>query len=306
METSSYSRIADALIQRNINIRATISDYVMVTPTLARVVATFNSLTAPQEVLSAALSHALNNVATPIEGSWRSIETSGNPALVGFVSSNRSIVPYTPETAKNKVALSSNMLMDASDESLWELRSDGAGGKTLCRQEGDSLERLMETARVRQPRAPRLESILSGVDPQNFIAYVDPVTETVGYGYVIATGLEMKPVPVGGLLLDDVDMSSEGVEVLPMTEPDNTSDESTGEGNRIMQRMIDERSPITVPCSLVIESAYMNGDDTHKEVAEPASTGNRAAMIDYYTRLYSYNKPYLEMVKKIIENHANL
>lgn len=307
MQRLDMNRISDQLMARTAHIAASITDFQMVTPTLARVVATFNTLAGvPREELQHAIGAALKNTATVVEGSFREVSSYGQPALVGFVSANRETVPYTEETAQNKVVLSSNMLMDSKDDSLWEVRSDGAGGRMLCRQEGDSLQRLIETARVRQPRSPQLDRIMSGVDRGNFVAYVNPVTETLGYGYVTATDLEIVPQPVGGIDLDPLDNSEEGVEIMPMDmEPDNTGDETNGDGNRIAQRMHDENAPITVPCSLIIESASMNGDDAHEEVAAPSSS-SKEALRDYYSKLYRYNAPYIELVKRVIDDHANI
>jgi hypothetical protein len=308
MQRLDMQRIADALTARTTNLSATIADFKMITPTLARVVATFNTLeNVPREQLAASVGRALDNAATVVEGSWRRLETSGSPAMVGFVTANRETVPYTDETSKNKVVLSSNMLMDSKDDSLWEVRSDGAGGKMLCRQEQDSLKQLMETARVRQPRAPQLERVMSGVDRGNFVAYVNPVTEVLCHGYVTATDIEIAPQPTGGLDLDPLDQSQEGVEILPMDlEPDNTGDETNGGGNRIAQRMRDENAPITVPCALIVESASMNGGDAHAEVAAPANANNKASLTDYYSKLYRYNAPYLALVKKVIDDHAGI
>ncbi len=39
-------------------------------------------------------------------------------------------------------------------------------------------------------------SALAGVDTGNFVAFVDPSSEQLRYGYVLATGLEIAPVPI--------------------------------------------------------------------------------------------------------------
>lgn len=309
MNRLNMANVGDALVARlSSTIAATVVDFKVVSPSLARVVATFNSVDAAPETLSAALSTALSNNATPVEGSWRRVSSYGNPAMVGFVSLNRETRPYSESAAKRMTALSSNMLMDAQDDSLWEVREDGAGGKLLCRQNDNGLQALIETARVRQARAPRLESILSAADRGDFVAFVDPVSETTRYGYVLATDLEIAPLPTGGVDLDPEDRL-DAVEILPLDfdtalPPDNTSDESIGEGNRIAQRLVEDQAPVTVPCSLIVESANMNGSDRVAEVAAPTNAMNKQALLDYYKRLYQHRPDYYGELKNIIENHA--
>jgi len=308
MQRLDLASVADRLASRISTVTASIADYRMVTPTLAQVVATFNTVETDRASLASAVGAAFGNQATPIEGSFRTLSSYGNPAMVGFVRVNRETRPYEAAATKNMVALASNMLMDAKDDSLWEVRSDGSGGKMLCRQEGDSLHGLMETAKVRVPRAPKLDNVMAGVDRGNFVAFIDPKTEMLRHGYVLATDLQIAPQPAGGIDLDPNDRMN-AVEVLPLDfneaqAPDNTSDEAVGEGNRIAERLIEDNAPVTVPCSLIVESAILDGDDKVAEVAAPSNATNKQAMLDYYKRMYSYSPEYYAQLTKIINNHA--
>lgn len=305
MQRLNMASVADRLANRINTVVANIVDYRMVTPTLAQVVATFNTVETTRDALMSAVTAATDNKAAPVEGSFRAIASYGQPAMVGFMAINRETRPYEEAAAKKMTALASNMLMDAVDDSLWEVRSDGSGGKMLCRQDGDSLQGLMETARIRMPRAPKLDNVLAGVDTGNFVAFVDPASEQLRYGYVLATGLEIAPVPTGGIDLDPLDRSN-AVEVLPLDTiaPDNTSDEATGEGNRIAQRLAEDNAPVTIPASLIVESANLGGDDRVAEVAAPGNFTNKQSLLDYYKRLYVYSPDYYSQLTKIINNHA--
>lgn len=304
MQRLNMASVADRLANRINTVVANIVDYRMVTPTMAQVVATFNTIETTRDALMQAVASATDNKAAPIEGSFRALSSYGNPAMVGFVAINRETRPYEEAAAKKMTALASNMLMDAVDDSLWEVRSDGSGGKMLCRQDGDALQGLMETARIRMPRAPKLDNVLAGVDTGNFVAFVDPASENLRYGYVLATGLEIAPVPTGGIDLDPMDRQN-AVEILPLDiAPDNTSDEATGEGNRIAQRLVEEDAPVTIPASLIVESANLNGDDRVAEVAAPGNFTNKQSLLDYYKRLYVYSPDYYAQLTKIINNHA--
>jgi hypothetical protein len=307
MNRLNVARVADTLTSRlKSTVAASIVDYKLVTPSLARVVATFNTVEATREALCASVGAAFGNNASPIEASWRKLDTYGNPAMVGFVSLNREVKAYTDEAAKGMKIMASNMLMDAADDSLWDVREDGAGGKLLCRQNDNGLKALMETARVRQLRAPRLESVMSAADVGNFVAYVDPKSESVRYGYVLATGLEIAPQPVGGIDLDPEDRLN-AVEILPLDQgqmPDNSSDETRGEGNRIAQRMNEENFPVTVPCSVIVEAAVLSGNDRVAEVAAPSNGLNKQSLLDYYGKLFAHRPDYYAELRDIINNHA--
>ena len=303
----NFARVADRLAARVPQVAATITDFRMVSPSLAQVVATFNTIDANRGDLTAAVGRALSNGASPIESSWRSLSSYGAPAMVGFVAVNTETRPYEEASASKMVALASNMLMDASDETLWQVQADGSGGKMLCKQStGENLRALMETARVRAPRAPKLDTILSSVNKGDFVSYVDPVTATVRHGYVLATDMEIESVPVGGLDVDTVGV--EAIEIMPLPiGPDNTSDEATGEGNRIAERLVEEDAPVLVPSTLVVEAAALNGDDVvNTEVAAPANASNKQSMKDYYKRMYANTPGYFSQLVKIIDSHAGI
>lgn len=306
MQRMDKSTIADRLIARvGSTTAASITSFELVTPTLAKVVASFSSVDKGRNELLSAVAKATDHRAAPVEGSFRTVSSYGNPAMVGFVKLNRETRPYEESAASKMVALASNMLMDETDDSLWDVRTDGNGGKMLCRQQSDALQQLMETARIRDSRAPKMTSILSSADTGNFVSYVDPDSEELRYGYVVATSLEIAPVPVGGTDIDSV-TPIDGIEVLPMDSmaPDNTSDEAVGEGNRIAERMEEDLTSV-VPASVVVASVYLNGDDRHAEVAAPSNVMNKQSLIDYYQRLYAKQGPkfYAELVN-IINNHS--
>jgi hypothetical protein len=150
--------------------------------------------------------------------------------------------------------------------------------------------------------------VLSAADPGNFVAFVDTRSDTVRYGYVVAAGLEIQPAPVGGVNVDTT--VQEGVEILPLDfdqTPDNTSDETLGDGNnRIADRMSEDFMPVTVPASVVIATVSLNGDDKHAEVAAPNNVMNPKSLVDYYGKLYKKQGPeFYKRLVEIIENHAS-
>lgn len=306
MSSFNYGRVADRLAARVPQVAASIVDYRMVTPQLAQVIATFSTDKANRGDLTAAVGRALKNEASAIESSWRSLSSYGSPAMIGFVQVNAETRPYEEASASKMVALASNMLMDATDETLWQVQADGSGGKMLCRKGDDNLQALMETARVRAPRAPKLAGVLSSVNKGDFVAYIDQETASIRHGYVLATDMSIESVPVGGLDVDPMD-TMDAIEIMPLPqEPDNTSDEAVGEGNRIAERMVEEDAPVLVPATLVVEAAALNGDDVNTEVAAPSNLSNKQAMKDYYKRMYANTPGYYAMLVKTIDSHAGI
>jgi hypothetical protein len=138
------------------------------------------------------------------------------------------------------------------------------------------------------------------------VAYVDQETASIRHGYVLATDMTIETVPVGGLDVDPP-VSLDALEIMPLPqEPDNTSDEAVGEGNRIAERMVEEDAPVLVPCTLVVEAAALNGDDVNTEVAAPSNMSNKQAMKDYYKRMYANTPEYYAKLVKTIDSHAGI
>lgn len=297
MNRLDMNRVADAMAARMPStVHASVSDFVQVSPTLARVVVSFNTLECSRDTRYNAVTAALKNSATPVEGSFREVASFGNPAMVGYVALNREVKPYEEVSAKKMVALASNMLMDTSDDSLWDVRSDAAGNKMLCRQTTSDMKDLLVTARVRQ-KSPKLDQIRSAVDSGDFVSFVDPKTETLRYGYVVATNVELTPAPTTGIRVDE-----DGVDIveLPGADPELESEELRGDEPE--QAVVSH----IVPVSLVIEAARLGESDKRAEVAAPVNSQSTEAMKAYYKELYAYDPAYYAEIVKIIDQHAGI
>lgn len=112
-------------------------------------------------------------------------------SMIGFVASTR--VTREVDDADIKAGyrvLSTNLYMDASDESLWEMK-DGAGGRYLARQGHDDLSSLIEATRS-SPRGstPRMASVMAAsAQPKEFVAFVYDAgygIPSVEYGFCLA------------------------------------------------------------------------------------------------------------------------
>lgn len=270
------NRILDGLVSRlPSTVVANITDFAQYSPTLARVVVAFNAKADPDK-LARAVCAAFNNEATPVPGTFRFLTGTENTA-VGFVTANTQSMPYEAANVGSMVALAGNMLMDSTDESLWKVHTSHAGDKVLVRQGTNELTAILETAKMRVRGAIPLSHVAGFAGVGEFAAFVHPETLTLGYGYVVASELELPPGDFAG---------QEAVEILPMDEDGQAA------------------PSVVVPTELVIESANLNGSDRLEAVAAPVAM-NKQALIDYYTRIYSRISPdYLQKVVNIIDNHA--
>lgn len=184
--TADFSKFA------NLN-TASVSDYEMITSTLARVVIAYTG--DDSEGVKEALSTKLNGLARPVEGSFVTISKG---VAVGFVYANqeRRVMEKTPEEAKVYRKISANLVMDQTDSSLWELR-EGANGEYLCRQGTENLSELVEAAKSygRNTKMGRVQ--FAAASFQEFASFVNTETQELDHGFVIsAAGLNYEIMSV--------------------------------------------------------------------------------------------------------------
>ena len=284
MQRLNINRIYERMSNRVSTVTASVTDFFPLSKDVARVVITSNVKDAAPEEYRAALASALGNNAVPIAGSFRWVPSSGNPAAVGFVKANSERRPYEYAGQKKLVSLASNMLMDAADNSLWEIQSSG-DNKVLVRRGNDDLSTILQTAKLHVQSAPRLIQMASVVGGERqFISFVDTATAEVRYGFVLSETA-----------------SDDRIDVVPVAEF-STDSEATNEGVQTLPGVDD---PIVIETACVIEVATLQEPVTAGK-ADPKYGNGKQGMIDYYRDLYSYSPEYFDLVKKTIDSHAAL
>lgn len=158
------------------------TDYRRITDNVYEVVVSTTGHMNPLQ-LAAKMCKVMNESATPVHGSFRWLKEG---VAVGFVSTSQ-----PPRLLESEAELSaykhvaSNMYMDATDESLWELRN-GAGGKYLARKGSDELPDVL--ASVRKGRSAGIPSLSSVQRPQaqrgELVCFVNSKSE-VDYAFAI-------------------------------------------------------------------------------------------------------------------------
>lgn len=298
-QSLDIGRVTSAFRQRMArSIVASVHDYQQLTPKLARVIVCFNSEEADPGDRFAAVTAALGGKAVAVDDSFRPIPSNDLPAMLGFVRATTEVLDLSESKKRGMRALASNVLMDPSDESIWEVRH-AAGSSMLVRQGVEDLASVLQTAKVHRQRTPVLSAI--GLEPpeaRRFVAFVDPNLNIVRYGYVIQSDLdtvEILPFPAADETGDAA--------LLPRV--DNDSEEMRGDGNVVSQRMADRCAPINVGMDNLVETAHMNGNDSFEVVAAPAGN-EREKMIEYYRKVYGYAPDYYQKIVEIIQGHAGL
>lgn len=186
MTKLNIQRVASRMAERLSHVTASVHDYqVFDEGCLARVVVSFNTKQPTAAEVATTVSNLFGNELSIVPGSFRRLnpETAIASLMVGFVTANRAVRPYD-EKAGNYMVMASNILMDKTDESLWELR-DSNGIKTLCRQGDEDLSELLEQAKVRRLGTPTLAAMASTVNPDEFVAYIGR-NHDIRHGYVLS------------------------------------------------------------------------------------------------------------------------
>ncbi len=290
MSNLNIDRVVAGLQSRGINRTAVaLTDYKPITKTLARVVLT---VAGAQDVnlydTRQAIASALNGAAFPVLRSFRSISSHGLPAMVGFVRANREVKPYDKaEVAKMRV-MAKNMLMDAADDSLWEIRTAGDGTRLLCRQAPDDLSSVLSSVQASVPRAPRLVQLANSIGLGDAVAFVSPRTEQVRHGFVAFADAQTAD-------------GDDALEVVQMPEQNNPDEPTT-----VYDEVPDQNeafSSVLVPASLVVAAVSFPNRFPSKEVAAPAAI-NIQTLKDYYAKIYKASPEYVSKVWKTIDQMA--
>ncbi len=273
MNVSKLYRNADlSSIARRINtFTVSLQDHKMVTPTLARVVLSWTGTQPDRSEVNASISNLFSGLASPVESSFRSLQSGPVNVTIGFVKANREVKEYTQEIAANQgryKAMASNLLMDREDQSLWEVHS-GSTGKFLVKKSNEDLSELVHLATSRKATLPTLAQVASvPAEIQEFAAFVDPNVQEVMHGYIVGRTNDGR------------------VRVLSF------------EGDGQDQELDEE---------LLVEVVNLDGKDQEaakiKMSAEVAA--DRGALVSYYTKMFgAYAPDYLKRVIEMIDSHS--
>ena len=242
-----------------------VNDYDMVSPTLARVMLTYTgNVPQSQEEIHAEVSRLFNGLASPVADSFRKVKDG---VVAGYIKTSREVRDFDASavTAGKMKEMAANLLMDKTDESLWEKKS-GASGDYLVRQGNDDLSGLVHLATNKQLGQPTFAHLASmPAEAKEFAAYVSKESEEVEHGYVVASvDGKMTVTPFG---------ADETVEI--------------------------QMAQLVEVINLDGEDAKAAGTVMAAEVA-----ADKNAMTEYYRKMFSYAPDYVQKIIDMINSHA--
>jgi len=163
------------------------TDYSMIRPQLARVILAFTGDYDKQEIQDT-LCQRMKFLAAPVENSFRTVQEG---VAIGFLRSNRPVraVKNDNELRAGYKVMSSNILMDNSDETLWEVKS-GAAGRYLARKGQEDLSDLIEASTNHRSDIPKIHQIsLATAARHEFVAFAS-TSGDMEYGFCVASNPE--------------------------------------------------------------------------------------------------------------------
>lgn len=249
---------------------AAITEYITISATVAKVIATFVGRMPAQDALDR-ITAVLGNRARPIQASFRWLEE--HRAAIGFVTVSKAVKEFNSSVEAKMQKMNANLFLDQKDESLWKLEQ-GSGGKYLTRQGTDNLAELLEASRI-SPRGgtPRMSSILSAsVRTSQFAAFVPEDGQMMDYGFCVGVG--------------------EGAY--------KVQSYTTGQTAVVSQDAVVGVYTVDLPPHI---TANLGAAPTPKGIKASADTD---AQSEYYRKAYAYAPAYVDLLIKQVEQMAAL
>jgi len=230
-----------------------VTDFEMKTPTLAKVIVSFTGQQT-KDSIRASVGSKFSHLAAIVEDSFRIIKAG---VAVGFIRAHKEVrVLNEKEVRASYRVMSSNIMMDNKDKSLWEVR-EGKSGKYLARHGHEDLSELVEATVSRRPDVPRLAQLsMASAAPGEFVSFVAKSGD-MDYGFAVQA-------------------NSEKVQVVSST---------TNLATTVSYDLVTSIAQVPVMKSF-----------NEKMVKAGISRADKAKAIEYWKQLYSYDPAYLSDV----------
>lgn len=178
---------------------------------------------ANHELVMESLSGALGAKLRPVLGSFHVLASNKvGDTITGIISANPETVAYDEATASDFKAVAGNMFMD-EEEQLWALRKTEAGDllvKSRGKDDADVISDLMSSLSSADVGTMAYESIASAkkdigvrssLEGGDFITFVNPNTESVEFGAIVANVCDDNGSDLGRLAVQSAEASAEPV-----------------------------------------------------------------------------------------------
>lgn len=250
-------------------VTASITDYEMISPKLARVIVAFTGRQTKEQLVET-LAKQMKYMAAPIENSFRMLKDN---VAIGYVRANQELRPTDEkEIRASYKVMANNILMSNEDRTLWEVRN-GAGGMFLARQGQEDLSELVSASTNRRQDVPRLHQVVSAnvAQPREFIAFASKSGD-MDYGFCTRA-------------------SKDGTQLKVVSS-------TTGREEIVLSKQV---------ASVLPAGAVPIPRETHSKItASGISRDDVNQQVEYWNRLYHYNPAYLSDVIQQVEDTAAL
>lgn len=249
-----------------------ITSYEVLNKGLAKVVASYTGKYSQNEFRDK-ISSVLGFGAAAVPNSFRKV-TAG--VAVGFVTLNNQTrhVTRTELNASYRVLSSqTNVYMDEEDKTLWSVKQ-GPGGIFLTRQGNEDLSALLAAKTYHErPDVPRVTRMTAGAaNVSEFVAYVQPNTGTMDYGFVTAS-------------------APSKTQIFSYYTRDTTVVD-----NGLLTSICSVQIPNELHASVIEVLA-----DRRKQLRASLTPEQKATAIEYWKAVFSYAPEYLEQIIQAIE-----
>lgn len=231
-----------------------ITDFKVINPSLAHTVISYTGKHNKETLYSSFLEKSDNKV-VPIDNSFKTIRAG---VAVGFVRANKEIryIGYMQDVRAAYRVLSSNVMMDNKDKSLWEIRT-GKGGTYLARHGNEDLSELLEANVHRRSDIPGLRHItIAKATTGEFASFISE-TSDLDYGFVVASNAQKAKIV----------------------------------SHSLKTPMIVDNSMITAIAQVPIKKSF-----AQKMLKAGISRQDKDQAIEYWKQLYFYDPDYLQEV----------
>lgn len=238
-------------------------------------------------LVMASLSETLGAKLRPVAGSFHVLASNKvGDTITGIISANPETVAYDAAEASSFKAVAGNMFMD-EEEQLWALRKTEAGDllvKSRGKDDADIIADLMTSLSSANVGTMAYESVASankdigvrsGLQGGDFITFVNPQTETVEFGAVVAGTVDENGRDLGDIAVQ-------------------TSEASGG--------------PVTIDRNMALgkfdEVEYSDDGLAGTEEATAANAHSLEHIAAYYKRVFQRDPAYFEKFMERWMNHA--
>lgn len=158
-----------------------VTDYKNLSPVLAKVVVAYTGQMKKDDIRHM-LAAELDNRASVVENSFKEVQPG---VAVGYIRANREVRTVNKTELNAYRNVGSNIMMDANDQSLWDLKK-GSAGAYLVRRETENLDALLEASlQTRGNGTPRLTQLGEvRAAASELVAYVNNDGD-MNYGFAV-------------------------------------------------------------------------------------------------------------------------